>query len=425
MSIKILPKKLNGGLTVPPSKSYVHRILIADFLADLQSGNVSKDNFIDSQITEFCDDTLATKNSLNSMLDEYPILDCNESGSTLRFLMPLCGVLNEHGGLFKLKGTLRRRPILPFLNILRDYGCDFEIFYNDSEIEEIELTGNLRADNYKFDANMSSQLLTGLLYSLPILKNSSNIYLTKPLISKPYIKVTLALLYAYGIKIGVNSDLSHFHIPPNQIFVKPGKFHLEPDFSSSAYFLLINKIQNMKERTFHSIDINNLPFFSLQADGNILNLLDSIPALLLEAESREQSVTSIDLIDSPDLLPVLSIYAAVMDSDTAIRFENIGRLTTKESNRIESCAALVRSLGGKVLEASDSLTIFPNGLKGKENAEYYEVDSFNDHRIAMTAAAASTFVDKPIILHGSECVSKSFPRFWEIFTSLGGQIDAV
>ncbi len=367
MSIKIIPKILAGTIQLPPSKSYVHRILIADFLCN-HASNISAENF------EFCEDTAATFACLKKLEKNNAFLNCGESASTFRFLLPLATSFLEEIH-FILQGSLSKRPVIPFMNELAKHGVECEIEQISVDSSVIHTKGFLQSGVYNPDSSRSSQLLSGLLLTLPKLQNDSEIHLSAPPVSAPYVKMTLKVLENYGVLIEHDEALLHFYIKGNQNFTKPKHQKVEGDFSAAAYFLVAGELQKTKENG-RKIAFLNLPQNSLQADSKIPDFLALIPNLLTN-KSAGKAGRSISLADCPDLLPILAVYVANLnlsdfksdapDSAGSITFTDISRLRTKESDRIKTTAALINSTGGRAVLNANSLTVFtkpvaPRGL---------------------------------------------------------------
>ena len=438
MPIKIIPQSLSGKITLPPSKSHMHRILIADFLSGF--------NIDSTQNYEFCDDTLATYRCL-SVISKHDksktknaILDCNESASTFRFLLPLATSLLGDV-TFVLRNSLANRPVTQYLKQLENFNIKYEVSKSEDTLI-VKTHGFLSSGTYELAADNSSQLLTGLLFTLPLLEAGSELRLKEPPVSSPYVMLTLEILKNYGIHIEASDDLTNFRIRAQQVFSAPASKKIEADFSSAAYFLAADRLQSAgKSVDFRKISFRNLPSNSKQADSKILELLDIIIQLLTSQVEGEAVRKSVSLAHCPDLLPILAVYTAnyklnvqtgTLQNPPAIIFTDIARLKSKESDRIATTAALINSTGGFAVTASNSLTVFANIAKNTRsqtehanNSDFYTVDSRGDHRIAMAAAVASVCSNRPIILHNHDCVSKSFPNFWDVFEYLGGELHEI
>lgn len=384
MDIIITPTRLSGVITPPPSKSQAHRLLIAAYLA---GGEVRVSNLAESQ------DIAATKACMAALKDPgegVPMLDCGESGSTLRFLIPVALALRG-GGVFTGRGRLMERPQEPYYEIFREK----DIFYEQGD-GALTVRGALTPGVYALAGNVSSQFVTGLLYALPLLPGPSEIWLTTPLESAGYVDMTLDALARFGVVVEYDGERV-FHIPGGQIY-KPRDCAVEPDWSQAGFWYAAKGIGNAVETT--GMNLN-----SAQGDR------------ILEEWAKQLSKSSevvLDLSGSPDLAPPIAAWCALRDGQVT-RLVNAARLRIKESDRLSAIASELTKLGGKIEEEADSLTI-----RGVPTLRGGEVDSHNDHRIAMMAAIAATRADGPVKLRGAEAVQKSYPNFWEDYAVLGG-----
>ncbi len=385
MNIRIQPHLLKGEVDAIPSKSHGHRLLICGALAG-KPEEVKVD--IPSQ------DILATRECLNNLLSEDPILDCRESGSTLRFLLPVAMARSAHA-TFLRKGRLKDRPLSPLREEMERHGCIFQ----ESADGSLGVTGPMTGGDYKLAGNVSSQFISGLLMALPLLPEGGNICLTTPLESAPYVDLTLQVLANFGIV--VTEEDGNFSLPGNQTFVSPGLRQAEGDWSNGAFFLTAASLGSQ-------VTCKGLDPLSKQGDKAIVQLL----RLFHEEEERVVDVSQI-----PDLVPILSVKAALTPGVT--RITNAARLRIKESDRLLAVAENLTALGGNVEALSDGLVIEGGSLKGGQ------VDGFNDHRIVMSMAIAATRCQGPVTIVGAEAVDKSYPTFFEEFRRLGGVFDEV
>ena len=412
MNITITPARLEGGVTPPPSKSLAHRALIAAALADGESviSNVAFSQDIEATLD--CLDNLGAQferdgstvtvrgmgASAMSPLRRlaYPHLDCGESGSTLRFLIPVALAVRG-GGIFTGRGRLMERPQKPYFDLFEEKG----IFYEQKD-GVLTVTGTLTPGEYRLPGDVSSQFVTGLLYALPLRDGDSEIILTSPLESRGYVDMTLDALGLFGIV--VKETESGFLIPGRQIY-QPRDFAIEADWSQAGFWYAAKFLEN-------PVDVTDMNSDSVQGDAVIDTQFQELglefgPGLTLE----------LDVSDCPDLVPPLAAMAALREGQTT-HLVNAARLRIKESDRLASVTQVLNALGAQVMEYPDSLTIY-----GKDSLTGgVEVDTFNDHRIAMMAAIAATRCEKPVTITGAECVAKSYPNFWEEYERLGGTI---
>ncbi len=357
-SILLLPGLRHGKVMPPPSKSHLHRLLIADFLAG------GRDRFEYSPGDSA--DIAATRRCLRALASDTsdPVFDCGESGSTLRFLSPVAAALGKRPRLV-LAGRLAKRP---------------GIIYDTLEPGLHELPGNI-----------SSQFATGLLFALPLLNGDSEIRFTSPLESRGYVDLTLAVLASSGI--AVETTPAGFRIPGNQRYRRPADMTPERDWSGASFWFAMNALGS-------DIEVRGLADNSAQPDRRVITLL-------------AQTGGDKDMSQCPDIFPPLAVVAGAQGCVT--RFTGVRRLRIKESNRLASVADLLGRLGVETHEEDDAFTV--HGL-GKRFAGGVEVSAFGDHRIAMSAAVAATFSQAPLDLDNPACASKSYPGFFDAFAAL-------
>ena len=389
MDITIYPRKLSGTICAIPSKSQAHRVLICSA-------------FSDDPVTIICpetnDDIEATAGWLRALgaqisrtKDGYTVhpikkippcatLDCRESGSTLRFMLPICASIGVNT-TFLMSGRLSQRPLSPLWEELERMGAKLSRPTKDT----IQCQGRLQSGTYTMDGSISSQFITGLMFALALLPQQSQLTITAQIESKPYIDMTENVLEAFGITSDNNCFGSQFH--------SPGCFTIEGDWSNAAFFLAAKALGN-------PVTVSGLSLHSKQGDKAIYSLLESLCAPL-----------SVCCKDIPDLVPILAVAAGASNGGT---FYNIGRLRLKESDRVAAVAEMLTTLGSKVTVDGDTMSVSPAAYAGGI------IDAKNDHRIAMAAAIASTVSGAPITILGAECVKKSYPDFWSEFTRLGG-----
>ena len=405
--------KLVGELSPPPSKSVLHRYIIASSLAK----GVSKIENI-----SFSEDIIATIEAMKKLgakieqkenyllidgsdtfknLNENIEIDCNESGSTLRFLFPL-SIVEENKVLFKGRGKLFKRPMTPYFQNFEKY----KIKHSYIDENAILLEGQLKSGIYEIDGNISSQFITGLLFSLPLLDGESKIIINGKLESSNYIDISLDCLSKFGIKI-INNSYQEFVIEGNQSY-RAGNYRTEADYSQAAFFLVANAIGS-------KIKINDLSENSLQGDKKIIDYISEID----NWNSKDTLV--LDGSETPDIIPILSLKAAV--SGKKIEIVNVERLRIKESDRLKATVEELSKLNFDLIEKKDSILINSReNFKVNKNDKVVSLSAHSDHRIAMMIAIAATCYDGEILLDNLDCVKKSYPNFWEVFLSLGGKI---
>ena len=385
MNLTITPVKLSGTVTPPPSKSQAHRLLICAALAG--EGSVIH-NLADSQ------DIRATRRCLAELTADrrtLPELDCGESGSTLRFLIPLALALRG-GGIFTGHGRLMERPQKPYFDLFEEKGVRYE-----QKDGVLAVKGQLTPGEYRLPGNVSSQFFTGLLLALPLLDGPSVIIPTTPLESEGYIGMTLDAMREFGIDIASTHSLPPHYLISGGRRYQRAEVTVEGDWSQAAFWHAANCLGC-------TVDVRGVSQYSTQGDRVIESLC---------LELSQPGDTEIDMSGCPDLAPPVAAAAAVRQGTT--RLVNAGRLRIKESDRLAAITAALNALGARVTEHSDSLTIY-----GRDGLTGGTVDCCNDHRIAMMAAIAATRCREPVTLLGAECVAKSYPDFWEHYRLLGG-----
>ena len=411
MDVTIIPNKLRGTVTPPSSKSVAHRALIA---AALSGGFSTISNLGDSkdiQATRRCLSNLSTwiedltpdkvrVHGIGHSLVQagpFPMLDCGESGSTLRFLIPVA-LLVQGEARFTGQGRLMERPLTPYEALFQEKGISWSLENGVLTIDSERGYDRLALDpgEYCLPGNVSSQFITGLLFVLPLLDGDSDLVLTSPLESRGYVDLTLDVLRTFGIRVEERADA--FHVPGNQHY-ESRDFTVEADWSQAAFWYAANFLGGQ-------VDIQGLNMESKQGDKVIA---------LQYWKLAKPGDAELDVSQCPDLVPPLAAMAAVR-AGTA-RLTHAARLRMKESDRLSTVAAALRAMGAQVEEGADSLTIH-----GRERLPGGgTVDCCNDHRIAMMAAVSAAFAQAPVKLLGAECVKKSYPEFWNHFIQLGGE----
>lgn len=390
MDVTVKPGAFKGSVTAISSKSFAHRIIMAAALADRKT-RINLNAFsedIDASIA--CITALGAEvERKNGYIEVSPVketgkngilLDCGESGSTARFILPVAAVLC---GSFELtgRGRLPERPFSPLVSQMRLHGISA-----DSDKLPMKVSGSLSGGRYELAGNISSQYITGLMLALPLCEGESEIILTSPLESSAYVDITIEVLSAFGIKIIKTSD--GFKVLPGK-YISPGEITVEGDWSNAAFWLAADKICG-------GVRVDGLKPDSLQGDKAIM------------------TVAGADIIDAkeiPDLVPILSVIACAKKGRTEII--NAGRLRLKESDRLKAVSTTLSALGADIKETEDGLIINGTGrLRGGV------CDSFGDHRIVMSCAIASCICGESVTIKGAEAVNKSYPGFFEDFNKL-------
>ena len=417
MNATIHPAPLSGDIAAIASKSDAHRLLILAALSKGETKLAMERRSEDIDATIGCLRALGAEISLlpdgvcvNGIerVNENPLLDCGESGSTFRFLLPVAAALCEQAR-FVGGGRLPERPIGELMRAMEGHGVSFS-----AECLPFSTKGRLTGGDYSLPGNVSSQYLTGLLLALPLLPESSTITLTTKLESAAYVDITLHALRRFGISVLVADE--SYRIPGGQTIRSAGEFRVDGDWSNAAFFLVAGAIGAPVRLT--GLDLN-----SPQGDKAILDALLAFGASL-KATAKAVFVSpaplfgcEIDVGETPDLLPILAVLGACANGET--RLVNAARLRLKESDRLASVSAMLRTLGASVEERADSLIVTGGKLTGGT------VDSCKDHRIAMSAAIASIRCRNEVNILGADAVNKSYPAFFEDFNRLGGRAHVV
>ena len=402
MNIVITPAALQGSITPPPSKSQAHRLLIAAALAPGESRITNLSYSQDILATLDCleelgadilrgEDWVVIRGIAPELRAELPHLNCRESGSTLRFVIPVA-LVAAGGGIFTGAGRLLERPQAPYQTMFREKDIHFT-----HTPTEIMVQGSLLPGTYALAGDVSSQFITGLLYALPLLDGDSDILLTTSLESKNYVDMTILALESFGVS--VQETETGYHIPGNQSY-QSRNMTVESDYSQSAFYYAANGLGN-------NIQICGLNPNSAQGDMRIVPYYQMLcgtgPVVL-------------DVSQCPDLVPALALQAALREGQVT-SIINAARLRIKESDRLATVTQELNRLGANILEFEDHLVIH-----GVSTLRGGSVQAHNDHRIAMMLAIAATRTDSPVLLSGAESVNKSYPGFWEDYKALGGQI---
>ncbi len=409
----IEPGKLTGNLAVPQSKSMAHRSLIMAFLA----GDVSLAKIDEKNAS---DDIFATKEALGKLqayLDsekksEEPVeIDCKESGSTLRFLIPLVAVLGIPTR-FIGHGRLPQRPIKEYEGVFENSGA--QMLYRDQTglSLPLEIKGKMRAGEYALPGNVSSQYISGLLMALSSESEPSRIRLSTALESEPYVNMTIDVMEGFGCT--VVREKNGYYLAGGPKTKRTSAFDVEADYSQAAFWLVANYLGS-------ALCLTNLPGKTSQGDRAIETLLAGLREV---AYKDREKVFEMDARDVPDLVPVFAVAAAATDCETHI--VHAERLALKESDRLASTAGMLRVLGVDVEVYPDGMTIHgKKALPGEKVFSGGEIDTHKDHRLVMASAIAATVAKETIWIKDPVAVEKSYPTFFEEYLDLGGSIHGI
>ena len=416
MKRTIIPGARTGRVRIPASKSQAHRLLICAALGEEKTDVVCDGISADIAATAKCLSALGAgieqteTGFFVSPIQKVPEgrcdLYCGESGSTLRFLLPVVGALGAQA-VFHREGRLPQRPLAPLDGVLRVHGMEL---FEDGDL--LLCGGQLAAGAYEIAGNVSSQYISGLLMALPRLAGESTLSVTGPLESAAYVAMTEDALQLSKLTIPKMGAM--WAIPGQQRCHLPERTVVEGDWSNTAFFLCMGALSK------EGVTVEGLNLQSSQGDRGVLDVLRAFGAEVSEhggavtVKSGKLRGVTIDASPIPDLIPVLSVVASVAEGET--RVENAYRLRLKESDRLASTANLLRALGGQAEEKEDGLVI--TGVSALHGGE---VETHNDHRLAMSAATAACAATGEITVDNDGCVAKSYPRFWEDFSSLKGE----
>ncbi len=409
---------LSGEIPAIASKSYAHRLLMAAALADRPTT---------VRCATVSDDILATARVLTAMgasverTDEGfvvepistcpvgPTLDCGESGTTERFILPIACALGLDAAVTG-SGRLPERPLSPLYEELQAHGIDL----SPQGVFPLHARGRLPAGDYSLAADVSSQFIGGLLFALSVVPGKSTLTLTGRIESAPYIDMTLDVLALFGASITRTDDGRRFEIEGRTRLASPGAAAVEGDWSNAAFWLCAGALGR-------GVTLTGLRADSRQGDRAVANILKAFGA---DVSPTEDAVTvrpgtlngmTVDAAQIPDLVPVLAVVAAFAEGET--RFLNAGRLRIKESDRLKTTRELLERLGADVDELPDGLVV-----RGRGTLAGGECDGANDHRIVMSAAVAGARTQHPVVIRGAQAVRKSYPGFFDDFARLGGLV---
>ena len=413
MDINITPSPLFGKINAIGSKSDIHRLLICSAFADKKTEIRSFFCSDDINATLNCLKALGAKAEISDgkcvvtpikKVAEYPVFDCMESGTTLRFLLPVACAVCEKAS-FSGRGRLPARPIEELMSAIESGGVSFS-----KKKLPFESEGKLNHGRFLLPGNVSSQYISGLLTALCLVEGKSEIILTTPLESSSYVDMTLSTLTLFGAEITAESG--KYTVYGNGGFTSPETVTADGDWSNALFFMVAAAIKG-------KVEINGLSLSSAQGDKAATEILRQSGANI---EIKENSIIiskgklcafDTDISQIPDMLPALAVLAAFAKGTS--EFSGGRRLRTKESDRIASTVELLTALGGKAAETEDGIKVFGNGELAGGTA-----NGANDHRIVMAAATAATACKKNVIIKGAQAINKSYPTFFSDFSKLGG-----
>jgi len=412
--IFVAPGKLQGKIRIPVSKSVAHRAIICAALAGDRNLACSCKN-------DLSEDIKATCEAVTKLLKREDEIFCNESGSTLRFLIPVAAAMGIET-TFTGAGRLPERPLGEYSKIFENKGVNLN--FSKGRFLPVKISGKLKHGEFTVPGDVSSQYITGLLLALPMLDGDSKILVKGTLESAAYVDLTIRVMQHFGVR--VERQVNGYFVHGKQKYLQT-PYTAEGDYSQAAFWMTANYLGS-------NIDVEGLDPSSVQGDKKIKEILREYSMFKetslkekqetncnilfnILGKQKEKAVFEIDASQIPDLIPVICVAAASTDAIT--RVINAGRLRLKESDRIKTTCELIKSIGGTVAEKKDGMIIRGNGniLNGGE------VDSYGDHRIAMAAAIAALRTKNGIKIKNFRCIDKSYPKFFDDFKSLGGTAD--
>lgn len=419
MTVKITPSALSGKIKAIPSKSAAHRAFICAALSEQKTEIVCESISEDIQATINClaalgaeiaeNNGVYTVNPIQHTISQEAHLNCGESGSTLRFILPVVSALGRRARIDG-SGRLPERPIKPLTEQLNANGAVI------GERFPIQCSGKLASGVFRVAGNISSQFISGLLLASPLTGGDCRIEITTALESKPYIDMTISVMRLFGVE--VEETENGYFVKGGQRYASPGAFIVEGDWSNAAFWLVAGALGGS------GVTCANLSLNSAQGDKAVIEILRQFGA---KVEMRNDAFTvspapmkgiEINAADIPDLVPVLSVLACGAVGET--RIYNASRLRFKESDRLARVYDIITRLGGNIKQTDDGLIISGAGRLSGGRA-----DASGDHRLAMSLAVASIICENSVIIDGAESVNKSYPRFFEDFKELSGFAERV
>ena len=414
MKASISKSEIKGKVIAPSSKSYTIRGLVCAALARGGSEIISP---LGSDDTEACQDVLSEvgirvlqgKDSWRVIGGDFhqPKTDlfCRESAATLRFMTAICSLIPGQSHLTSAH-SLSRRPVKPLIQALRQLGVNCQ-----QEGKSIVVSGgSLRGGTTELPGNISSQFVSAILFISPFAEEGVKIRLTTPLESRPYVLMTIECLKQFGIRVKSSKDLREFETSKQAY--KPTKYRVEGDWSSASYLLALGALSG-------EVEVANLNLESLQGDKAIIDFLKEMgasitvkPNSVIVKRSKLKALTA-NLVDCIDLLPTMAVLAAAAEGTS--EFTGVERARLKESDRASAIKEGLEGMGIKVVEERNRMAITGSPARGSL------IDSRGDHRIAMAFSLLGAAVGGTIV-NNAECVSKTYPEFWDTVKSLGGEV---
>lgn len=451
-AVRLRPAALTGTITAVDAKSYAHRLLMAAALADVPTrircrtrsadilATVRVMRALGTEIEDLGEAFLVRPIGMclaekNLRAEDQPevTLDCGESGTTERFILPIVAALGRRSAITGA-GRLAERPLSPLSDVLRAAGVSI----SEEGVFPLHVAGRIGVGDYAIAGNVSSQFVGGLLYALSLQPRESGsraavstLELTGTVESAPYIRMTVEVLRAFGVEVEPSLDERKYVVrgaDASGLLVSPGAAQVEGDWSNAAFWLVAGAVGGIGTKGISDITVTGLKPDSAQGDRAVAAILERMGA---EVRVAGDAVTvrppkngrlhglTVDAAQIPDLVPVLSVAAACAEGVTT--FVNAGRLRIKESDRLATTAAMLRSLGVEVTEGETTLTVAGRAGRPLTGGT---VSGANDHRIVMAAAVAATVASGPVVIEGARAARKSYPDFFRDYAALGGRVEA-
>ncbi len=427
MQVTVKPSTLAGTMQVPGSKSHTIRAVLLSLLAEgtsriknpLSSGDglsaLSASEAFGAEVTKESHEWCIVGTGGKPKVPET-CLDTGNSGTTTCFFTSVASLVE---GTTVITGDeqIRRRPIGALVNALNTLGSKVFFTRPGKEAPPVVITGRMKGGKVKLDGS-NSQFVSSLLLSSPLAENPTEIFVENPL-EKPYVAMTLDWMKRYGVEVEASADLSHFIVQNNQTY-HAGEYEIPSDWSAVAFPMVAAVLGNS------DLVLNGLDFQDSQGDKRVVDVLIGMGAniekdekngkLKIRGNGNLRGAGTIDLGDIPDSLPALAVAASQADGITT--FTNLRQVRLKETDRVAEMAEKLNSLGCKLTVGQDSLTVEgPTPIKGGR------VNSSDDHRIAMAMVSLGLACSEELVVEDAECVSVSFPGFFEAFKECGARIE--
>ena len=423
MDMTFFPAPLKGTVAAPASKSEAHRRMIC---AGLTRGATTLTGFMESAdmaATARCLKALGAKveqgeNTLtitgySKKPCKLPVLDCGESGSTLRFFVPIALAMAK-GGVFRMHGRLGQRPMDVYRDLFVPRGVRWRMGVGCDGAAELTVKGELEAGHYVMPGNVSSQFVSGLMFALPLLEEDSTLTVQPPVESAGYIRMTLESLTQSGIVMEEIAPFS-WRIPGNQQY-KAQDGHLAGDYSQAAVLACAGAMG-------HEVTVTHLAQETTQGDRAVLAHLAALGAKVQEDESgvtvtaEKLTGTTLDMADCPDIAPILALTCQLAEGES--RLTGCGRLRLKECDRLAATVDVLNILGGNAKAEGDTIVV--QGVKQLKGG--VTLPDYNDHRMVMLGAIAASVAQEPVTLTGVQALNKSWPEFVNVYKELGGKAE--